>query len=133
MNALYLTAAEKALFLKLPAELREGWDIMDQAGDAFETDKQLLVRANMMELDTFPQLKALRDALRAGKKVDPASIKNIPEAALGEVLFALGARGISVLILHILGGATTDKNIESIAGFSYARRDILEVNAAVPA
>ena len=133
MSTLYLTMVEKALFQKLPKELREGWAVVDQPVKAFETDAQLAVRANMMELDAFPELRKAVEGMRAGKKPDLKSIKGIPEAALGEVLFALGARGISILLQHLLADATEDKHLEAVAGFSFARKDIIDANAAVPA
>ena len=133
MNTLTLTLVEQALFQKLPEKLRDGWIVEDQPVMAFETDEQLSVRANMMELDAFPELQEVIRAMREGKKLSLKHIKSIPEAALGEILFALGARGISVLMQHLLADAAEDKHLEAVAGFSQMRKDIIEANAAVPA
>ncbi len=133
MQSIHLTQAERTVFDTLPAPLREGWDVKAEEGTVYETDYELMVRANMAEVDGFPQLKQMMLDLRAGKTIDPSTIGEIPENLIPEVLYSIGARGISIIMEELLKRAKTDQELLSLAAFSQFRHDILDVNASVRA
>ena len=132
MNTLYLTAAEQAKFQTVSDALKDGWEVTPETIDAYETTYQLWIRANMMELNEFPEIKQMILALRDGKPVDPTTIQNIPDEALPEVLFTIGARGITILMTILFDRIESDEEIAAIAGLSHLRHDVLEANAKVP-
>ncbi len=128
MTTLLLTPAEQKTFAALPEPLRNGWTVETESGTAYETDYELMIRANMAELTGFPAFKTMSEAIRAGKQVDPASLGVIPEEVIPEILFSIGARGISVLIDTLLSRTSKDEDVQAIAAFGQFRKDILESN-----
>ncbi len=129
LDTLILTAAERAVYDALPATLKADWKVQTESQTAYETDYQLMVRANMAELEPFPALKKIATDIRAGKQPDLTQVGQIPGEAIPELLFSIGARGITALIGHMLPRATRDEDIRAIAGFTFFRHDILKANA----
>ena len=94
-------------------------------------DYELVIRANMADLSNFPAFKQMFADLRAGKTADIGMITEIPEEALPEVMFTIGARGIAVLMDEALLHIESAKDIEGLAGLSVLRHDILTSNSQV--
>ncbi|TSC80693.1 MAG: hypothetical protein G01um101425_347 [Candidatus Peregrinibacteria bacterium Gr01-1014_25] len=128
---LLLTTPEQKLFSALPENLREGWTVREESTDAFETDEQLHIRAGMAELHRWPALKPLMEQIVQGKELTADQVKDVPEEALPELLFTIGARGIAMLMVALLSQAKTDEDIQAIAAFGHLRHDILETNASI--
>ncbi len=133
MQTIHLTQAERTVFDTLPASLREGWEVKAEEGTVYETDYELMVRANMAEVDGFPQLKQMMLDLRSGKAINPSTIGDIPEQLLPEILYSIGARGITIIMEDLMKAAKTDQELLSLAAFSQFRHDILDVNASIRA
>lgn len=127
---LYLTQDEKKIFENLSEALREGWKIQDETINAYETDEQLAVRVSMADTDRWPELKKLMQEMKEGKEVNVTDIKSIPESAMPELLFTIGARGVTMLIYALMQKAKDDQDIEGLAAFSMLRHDLLETNAS---
>jgi hypothetical protein len=131
MINLFLSTEERKRFGALSPTLTKGVTVVDETSKAYETTYELMIRANMAEFGSFPAFKKLVEDMKAGKKVDPSSLKDIPEEALPEVMFTIGARGIAVLMDELMGRIADAKDVESLAGLSSLRHDILTSNAQV--
>lgn len=131
MINIFLNAEERKRFDALSAEFTKGFTVTDETSKAYETDYELVIRANMADLSTFPAFKQMFDDLRAGKKTDVGMIKEIPEEALPEVMFTIGARGIAMLMDEAFDHVESAKDMEGVAGLSVLRHDILTSNSQV--
>ncbi len=131
LTTLFLTVSERRRFDALPEKLKADWTVNDETGTAYETDDELTIRAHMAEVAAFPALKTMIADMRAGKKVDISTLGAIPDDLIPELLFSIGARGISLLIDEMLRNVTMDEEVQAIAGFSHFRRNILESNAKI--
>lgn len=132
MHTLHLLPSEQSAFGKLPDALKEGWTVEAEKLKSFETAEQLQIRANMADFSKWPAMQALLDGLKKGQAPNMDSLESIPEEAVPELLFTIGASGISGLIGLLLQEIKNDEDLESVAGFSILRHDILEANASVP-
>lgn len=134
MNTIHLTPQERSKFEALPADLRDGWEIVDETLEsAYETPEQLALRAEVARLDRNPYIKTLIERLQSGASPDSLSLADIPESYFPVIFYAIGASGIAMLIALHLGEIKTDEDIQELAGLSHVRHDILEANAAIPA
>lgn len=131
MKPLYLTAEEIPLFEKLPAGMRDEWEVKKEEGLAFESFEVLKIRAGMARFDSYPALKELTKKAAAGEKIDAAVFAAIPQSVLPELFFTIGARGISMLIAALLSKVTSDEDIAGVEGLSAIRHDILKTNASI--
>ena len=132
MNTIYLTAGEQNVFQNLSPALREGWEVKEETLNAYETDEELDIRAHISRLSKHPAVAALMAQLKAGTPVQSLSINDIPEDILPTFYFAIGARGVSTLIMILLSELATDEDMQGLSGFTAIRHDILETNASVP-
>lgn len=130
-TTLYLTAAESAVFSSLPETLREGWTVEDENGTAYEDADVLKVRAGMARFDAFPDLRDFVQKAVRGEKIDPQTIKDIPQDALPELFFTIGAVGVTHMIRELLSACADDEDVEGVVGLSHIRRDILNTNASI--
>ena len=106
--------------------------MQEETATSYETPYELMVRANMADLTSFPELASMAKDMAAGNKVDPSTLSDLPDTVIPQVLFAIGARGITILIEELFHVAKTDDDVNALAGFSHFRHDILEANASVP-
>ena len=130
-TTLYLLPEEAAVFAKLSDGLREGWEVKTEVATAFESAEVLKVRASMARFDLVPELKAFVETLMKGGKPDSSKLKSIPESALPEFFFTIGAQGVTALLRVLLAQTKTDNDVKGLAGFSHIRHDILETNASI--
>jgi hypothetical protein len=128
---LHLTPAERTSFEQLPAALRDGSEVRDERTDALETDEQLRIRASMMDAQAIPGFSALLETVKAGGRPDLAKLEAIPDESLPEVLFTIGARGMTTLIATLLPRAASADDVAALAHLTDLRHDILEVNASL--
>jgi hypothetical protein len=130
---MHVLPSEHDALQAVPPALLAGWNIQPETLKSFESDRQIWIRANMAEFKSAPELHELVTDVLAAKTINLKPIKNLPEELLPELLFTIGARGITQIIAALLLEPPTKELIESIAGFTHLRHDILEANAAHPA
>ncbi len=129
---LRLTAAERALFEKLSATLREGWTVVDETVDFTDTPELRQARMEVGDLSRHPAFAALEknasDATEKGlmeavKKVD---FSKASSEELQDLLFAVGPDGIAILVETALSSATSDADMSELAELTLFRRDLLD-------
>lgn len=130
-TTLYLTPVEMERWSALPDGTRDGWTVVAETLTSYESADVLKVRAGMARFDTFPALRDVVKNAAAGQKIDFDSLKGMPEAALPELCFTIGAVGMTALIAAMFAQRRTDEDIAAIAGMSTLRHDILSTNASV--
>lgn len=134
-HALYLTADEAAVFNAFNERLKEGWTIESISALSEESPSELLFRLRMAKVhdnalnSIIESLLKERDIAAATRKID---FSKLSHAAMGELFFLLGVRVLSAMIRHALTDATTDEDIEGIAGLSHIRSMLSESNASTP-
>ena len=132
MDTLYLTAHEKELIQSLPAELQVSFELEEL--EAYETEEQLDIRMTMLaerdHLTLHEFLDGFRSAMEQEAEIDLSFMQRFPNALIPELLFAMGAIGISAIIECVLPDAQTERHIEGVAALSSFRHRILEANAA---
>jgi hypothetical protein len=131
VNSIFLLPAEQKKFDALPAALRAEWKTVAEKGTRFETDYELAVRAGMMEMENFPKLKKVMQDVKAGKTPDLNSLNEIPQEALPEFFFTIGARGMTNLISHAFASVSTDDDLMFIAAVAHLRHDVLTANGKI--
>lgn len=132
VNSLFLTSAERKLFDALPEAVRAEWKVAEEKGTRYETDKELVTRAGLMELETFPQLKKMVAEGKKGKKMNLSVIAEIPKDAYPEFFFTIGARGMTQLIGAAFSALKNDDGVQFIAAVSHLRHDVLNANSRYP-
>ena len=130
-NTLYLTADEQKLFDALSEELKEGWELVDEVQDSYESPKVIAMRAGMASFDVYPELEDLAKKVQEGEDISKLSILNIPEQALGEFAFTIGAKGLSAFIEHLSKEIQSNEDILGLAVLTLLRHEILETNASI--
>jgi hypothetical protein len=129
-SVLYLTADEKKVFDGLSETVREGWNVELEKNEAWETDEQLAVRANIADFSAWPALRDMVDDARFGKDIAIENLKSMPQEVLPELFFTIGARGMTMIIRTLLLKKPMDEDIESIAALSMLRHDLFEANSS---
>lgn len=135
MNVLRLTGAELERFQALPDALKEGWKTEEEDVSAAETGEELFLRYRIAHF-TDPMMKKLADsALKAktAKEMDAIiasfNITNMPQDQMAELFFVLGTRVVSAMVEHLLAVATTNEDLEGVAGITMIRKMLLEANS----
>ncbi len=127
---LYLTTEEKKTFDDLSAALKEGWTVEAESTKGFETDEQLWMRYQMSSLAKNPKAQALVDGMLAGKKPEQVSLSDFSEKDLQELLFTIGARGVTFLILAMLDGIGSDDDLMKLSQLTTIRHELLAINVS---
>lgn len=128
---MYLTATEEVLWQKLPASLREGWEVTEEAHIAYERPEELRMRAHIASFQKHPAVQALTQKLAGGASVEEVSLDDIPEDVLPDVYFTMGAAGVKTLIGALLPRIQTDQDVEGLASLTEVRHELLAANAAI--
>jgi len=127
---LYLTAEERTAFDAFSEDLREGWDVKEETSDAYETSDELNMRAHMA---SFPEwMKELAEKIME-EKTEDISLDAVPEEALPDLFFTIGAQGVSWLMGLFIKNVKTDEDLQGLAAFSQIRHELLLSNIATPA
>jgi hypothetical protein len=130
-HPLYLTADEKALFEKLPTDVKEGWPVEEEKGTAYETDDELRMRLLMLK-EEQPKHQALLEKLADGsvKTMEQAGqfLESLPPNFLFTIFFTLGARGMSKMLAAFLENVKSDADLDGISQITYIRHALLESN-----
>jgi hypothetical protein len=131
-HTLHLTAAERARFDALPKAARRSCAVREETGKAYESADELALRVGMTSLSDLPELREALGDLHAGKKVS-FDWEMIPGDVWADLLFAMGARGVSTLIAAGLENADgwTDEDAETLSALSVVRHKLLKTNASI--
>lgn len=132
-HLLYLAPIELMLFDELSDELKVLWkeNVRMETISAFESAEELERRAKDGGYDDSPKMQACVQKLKEGK-MDDSFFDDFPEDQYGNLLYNLGASGISALMFMALHRDNlTKEDIESLATLSRARHRILQVNAVL--
>lgn len=128
---LYLTAEERTVFEKLPADLRRNWIVMDETLTCYETERQLKIRRDIFRKKD-PAFVRLLEKLGALK--EPVSIEKlteevgpVPQILLMDIFFTMGAGFLRDCILAILSAAQPD--VSALAECAGLRHLLLESNS----
>jgi hypothetical protein len=127
-TTLYLTATEKKVFDALGSELRDGWKVVPEKLSCYESLRQISMRFGMADFAAYPELKAIAAAMKEEKPVK-FSLKDIPDAAMQELCFTIGARGMNALMQTLVSELKSDEDIEALAALSAFRHKLLEINS----
>ncbi len=132
MNTLYLTAAEKEAYDMLPEDIREGWEVVDETLDAYETDRQLMMRAHMSTMHKYKAMQEIAEKLKNGTPAEEIDLGGIPDEMLPDFYFTIGARGLRQMIAYSFQLCKDDEDIKGVASLTWIRHQLLESNASVP-
>jgi hypothetical protein len=131
MDALYLTQAEQRLFQALPAALSAGGEVKDETQQYEETSRKRSIRFQIARLHDPALLRFREKALDTKSEdefralVQSVDLGKISERDMGQLLFALGPNGLSVIISGILKNAVKAEDIAMAASFSELRHELL--------
>lgn len=129
--SLALTAEEKKLFEKLPASLREGWEIKEETLTSYESDEDLRMRASIAAFDEHPAVQKLLKDVQGGEAINRISLDAIPQNVFEELMFTMGARGMDRFIRALLSQCKKDEDLQGVAGLSALRHALLEGNRSI--
>lgn len=131
MTQLHLTTAEQKLFLKLPGKLQEGWTVVAETQRFSDTLNHRRTRVSFLKLHD-PKLNVFKEQIQKAKNkkeiaklVEGFDLKNVHQADLAELFFALGPEPIFPMIEATIPRIKTDKEVESLAALSLIRNALL--------
>lgn len=131
MTELHLTATEQKLFKKLPKALREGWMVKEETQQFQDTKEHLRTRVSFIKirdpkLSIFrEQIEKAEDQKEIAKIVSEFDLKDVHQADLAELFFALGPAPLFRIIEAAISQAKTDQEIESVAALALIRNALL--------
>lgn len=132
MSTLFLTTKERALLVSLPAALREGWSLEDEALTYQDTAERRAFRFQMMRVHD-EQLLRFREKVAQAKMenefldlVSTMDLRKVDSRDLTRVVFALGPDGLSMIVTGILESAKNREDMELVAAFAALRHGMLE-------
>ena len=131
MASLLLTPVEKKLFDALSEDVKEGWEVVEETGTAYETPRQLQMRYHIASFRRVDAVKKLVEKIHAGEKVDTLSLDGIPDDLLPELYYTIGAHGLQFLMEQLLQNISTDDDLQTLSGLSTLRHELLATNAEV--
>lgn len=133
---LYLTREEQALFAKLPAAVREGWNVEEEKRSFKDSDMLKRIRIGMAKFDS-PVLKKMQTEAVATKDIVDSlgniTLDSLSDNDRAELFFVIGPQGMGQLILSLLPHAQSAEDMPGIAAFSIARKELLTDFSSVPA
>ncbi len=98
--------------------------------DAFETLRQIKMRASMVDFSTYPAIKDVAQKLSEGQNPDMLTFEDVPPDAQKELFFVIGARGVHALMRTLIDELNDADDIETLASLSAIRHKLLEINAS---
>ncbi len=132
VDSLYvLTVAEQSAFDRLPANLRDGWNVRPSRDGVFEAPERRLLRARLVRLHSKPLRSALDALLKCSSETELSEtlshidVSEVHSDDVLELVFAIGPEGLSSIILQMLKTATTDQDVLGIAALSFLREELL--------
>lgn len=127
---LYLTLQEQKQLDVFPAQVRTGWQVHTEESDAYETPRQLQMRAFMSDFTAHPELAALADKLiKDPKAVSLEEFEVLKPELQEELYFIMGARGVRTIIAGMLTEEPTDETMYALSVLTTIRHKLLELNS----
>lgn len=132
MNMLNLTKIELALFNALPADVRDGWKVVEETLTFEDTDYRRHMRLSVMKLHD-PRLVSLRGKLldlkdkpqEAQKVLDDLDLSSVNDDDMLQLFYAMGPDPITFMILHLLQPGADDEAVKMASALSVIRHVIL--------
>ena len=129
-HPLYLTADEMTMFEKLPANVKEGWELEEEKMTFQDSEEKWALRRQLVRFQD-PRLKKLQEKLKklTGKDLAPL-IEETDLSKLGKddfisLCYAMGPAVLSIIMQKILGLSTSDDDLQIVSGFSDVRHALL--------
>lgn len=127
MHPFLLTAAEQEVFLRLPKALRANMPVYTETLNRYETDDELRMRYDMANFAKYPEIEAMAKG-EMDVRADAPWLDAMPPS---DLLFAIGARGVSLLIAGLLRTAATEDDMGLLLDLAEVRHALLETNQRV--
>ncbi len=131
MKTLILNDAEQAVFSKLSADLRKDCKVQPETIVFQDTQEARDLRLEMMEI-TDPavlhfqrQISEIQSPEQFNALVNGIDLGSISDAAINQLLFALGPDAITILIGRILPNVKSREDVQGIADLSEVRHSLL--------
>lgn len=138
MNELTLTVAEKEIYDRLPAALRDGWKVKAIDTPPVEKPEELYMRYRIAHF-TDSRCTAIADKVKKAKTAAEIAliaadfdIASLPQEQLAELFFVLGVRVLSGMIEYVLANTDHDEDLEGVASLSAIRIMLVEANSVTP-
>lgn len=132
MTTLYLYTEEIEKFSTYSKELQEGWIVEEEKMTATDSAEERSMRMQLMHLRD-PKIKQFLESAEqnpAAKDVATlvhnTDLKDIDDADLAELFFALGPKVITLILAFMLKNIKTDDDIEGIVSIALIRHKLLE-------
>lgn len=129
---LHLTTQEHALFDQLSPDLKEGWEVEEEALTFQDTPDRMRVRLGLSSFENEEIKRALEKMSAANSDEEFQTIAanvEIPEMSDADstsLMYVLGPGGLSVMIIAGLAGAQNDEELKHLAEITEARHMTLE-------
>jgi len=121
------------VFEALSAKLRDGWEVELEHGDIRDDAAHRAMRLQLLHLHD-PTLLAfvkrgstLNDVDAIVALMSTTTLKNVSDADLAELCFALGPVPLTRIIGDLLKQAKTDDELEGIQAIAFVRHSLLSV------
>lgn len=131
MQTLFLTPQEEAVFARLGADIREGWNIAAENLVFEDSPMKLHLRLGLLRLHD-PALLKLRERVKTlqDPKTIAEEISSIDHSLLlhddlAALFFAMGSGVLTELIALLLPAAASDKDLADLAALTFIRHEIL--------
>lgn len=131
MKTLILTDVEQVAFSKLSADLRKDCKVQPETIIFQDTQEARDLRLEMMEV-TDPtvlhfqrQISEIQSPEQFSSLVSGIDLGTVGDAAINQLLFALGPDAVTILIGRILPNAKSAEDMQGIADLSEVRHSLL--------
>jgi hypothetical protein len=128
-TTLYLRPEERKIFEKLPEPLRDGWVVREETLQSFESPRQIQMRLHLADFRGEPALEKVTQCFRKGGDLSKLSLAALPTDAQSELYFAIGARGVTILVEGLLRKIRSDDDLLALSLLTSVRHKLLELNA----
>lgn len=132
LTVLHLTDAERAIYRTLKPELQEGWTVEPENGNFRDSPERRRMRLHLVKLRD-PKLLDFQEKAKKAGTVDALTalilsmdLKQVNDADLAELFFALGPGPIGRVVESLLGTAMNDEDIEGVAALTTIRRSLYQ-------
>lgn len=131
MITIHLTADEKTLFEKLPADIQEGWTVEEEKQTFQDTPDRARVRLSLLRIEDPKMLQVIEEAKSKESADDVASLildtdlSGISERELAKLFFAIGPTTLSTIISAMLVQVKTDQDLKDLVAVTTVRNVVL--------
>ncbi|TSC97898.1 MAG: hypothetical protein Greene101449_1067 [Candidatus Peregrinibacteria bacterium Greene1014_49] len=132
ITVLYLTDAERAIWRMLSQEAQEGWTIEPENGNFRDSPQRREMRLHLLKLRD-PKLLDFQEKAKKANTMEALTaliltmdLKNVNDADVAELFFAIGPGPIGRVVESILATVTKDEDIEGVAALTLIRRSLYQ-------